>query len=63
MLQLVQDAMFVIFGLVLIIVLLFVLVKVHRQAQKVKELEQQIKLNDVSEIAEVQKTQEEVSNG
>ena len=53
MLQFVQDMMFVIFGLVLILVLLVVLIKVHKQAQKVKELENQIKVNEAVETAEI----------
>ena len=53
MLQLVQDGMFIIFGLVLILVLLVVLIKVHKQAQKVKELENQIKANEAVETAEI----------
>ena len=53
MLQLVQDGMFIIFGLVLILVLLVVLIKVHKQAQKVKELENQIKVNEAVETAEI----------
>ena len=63
MLQLVQDGMFVLFGLVLIVVLLVILVKVHRQVQKVKELENQIKINDEVQNAEVARNEEEVING
>ena len=64
MLQFVQDMMFVIFGLVLIFVLLIVLMKVHKQAQKVKELENQIKVNEAIETAEIlTNTQEKSSNG
>ena len=64
MLQFVQDMMFVIFGLVLIFVLLIVLIKVHKQAQKVKELENQIKVNEAVETAEIlTNTQEKSSNG
>lgn len=63
MLQLVQDGMFVLFGLVLIVVLLIILVNVHKQVQKVKELENQIKLNDEAQSAEVVRNQEEVKNG
>jgi len=64
MLQFVQDMMFVIFGLVLILVLLIVLIKVHKQAQKVKELENQIKVNEAVETAEIlTNTQEKSSNG
>lgn len=61
--QLVQDGMFVLFGLVLIVVLLIILVNVHKQVQKVKELENQIKLNDEAQSAEVLRNQEEVKNG
>ena len=63
MLQLVQDGMFVLFGLVLIIVLLIILVKVHKQVQKVKELENQIKINDEAQSAEVARNEEEIING
>ena len=63
MLQLVQDGMFVLFGLMLIIVLLIILVKVHKQVQKVKELENQIKINDEAQSAEVARNEEEIING
>jgi cellobiose-specific phosphotransferase system component IIC len=63
MLQLVQDGMIILFGLVLIGILLIILVKVHKQMQKVKELESQVRLNEKAKTAEIIANQEETING
>lgn len=59
MFQFVQDMMIIVFGLVLILLLLFALKYVHVQAQKVKALEKQLNILESTETIELANNQEE----
>lgn len=59
MFQFVQDMMIIVFGLVLILLLLFALKYVHVQAQKVKALEKQLNILESTETTELANNQEE----
>ncbi|HEY1085911.1 MAG TPA: hypothetical protein VGE34_04280 [Candidatus Saccharimonadales bacterium] len=53
MLELVQHFSLIIFGFVVVIILSWILVLVHRQSNRVKDLEQRINLTDKAREAEV----------
>ena len=57
--QLIQDSMVIVFGLVLIIVLLVVLRYVHKQASKMKQLESELNAAELVEKAAADTTEKE----
>lgn len=50
MFQLIQDLLVIVFGLVLILILLVALRSVHRQSQRLKQLETKLSLNNPEQL-------------
>ena len=60
MLEVAQSLSFVIFGFIVILILMWVLVLVHKQSRRVKDLEQQMNLTEKARDAEVNNGKESI---